>query len=935
MKDIQSEKKKCSDEYDILHVFGQNLRSVRNKRDELVAYISDKDFNIMCCCEHWMDREEGEEFRLPGYELGSVYCRNETRGGGTAIFLDPKLEYKEIQGVKALSVENVVEISCVLLTNYNVYIMSVYRPPDGDFEMFLLHLNRAMDGIGQLRRVIVAGDFNVHFGTDERQAVQLCDLLGTYGLVPKVTEPTRMQYCLDNFFIDYDCGDAGVGVLKTGLSDHKGIEIKIRLKPNRRESHFVEKKCRPITEQGKFTFYNIIEGISWDFLKDCNQGVNYKCQKFCNLLQSAFERSFPEKKVKTRKGSKIAPWFNNNLRNMRDRLSLLHELCVRFPSPELKQKKNQFRRSYRDAIDAAKRAHNGQLISRSGNRSRTIWNIINESRGSTKARETCSEITPDQFNDFFMNIAANLLQEVHYTVEDAPLDHPPFPEQAFVFTEVTINEVRDVITKIRNKESRDIYGLNTKLVKAIKELIVLPLTRLINLCFRECVFPDCLKRAIVVPIFKKGERDDVSNYRPISLLPIISKVVEKCMASRITAFLERNSLLSDRQFGFRVGKGTAMAILDLVAFILDGFENKKHTASTFCDLSKAFDCVSHEMLIRKMSSYNFSASSVELLESYLRNRTQQVLVGGVLSAKGKIDVGVPQGSIMGPLLFILYINNLPRISMGERYLLFADDTTLSVQESDGEKLVGRACDARSRAESWFRQNHLVLNNNKTKEMLFSLREAPDCTFSREAVGFLGVRLDSTLKWDAHIDYVAGRLKRSIFVLRSLASGVTTEVLRTAYFALCHSVLSYAVVAWGHASEWHRVFSLQRRAVRIVSALGYREDCRQKFVELEILTFPNLFIFENLKYLRNHLEQYPTNGRRHPYGTRCREQLAVPYRRLNRTRDGPNYWAVKMFNKLPEDLKCLPNTEFVAGVRKLLLRNPFYSVREFLQCSLSS
>ena len=557
-----------------------------------------------------------------------------------------------------------------------------------------------------------------------------------------------------------------------------------------------------------------------------------------------------------------------------------------------------------------------------------MWNIINNNRKSHQTHSAGASVTPDQFNDFFINIAQELIDQEQLSNHDVPYQARIEESTTFNFREATFNEVRDIIKNLKNKESKDCFGLSVKVVKVIRELIVIPLTKLINLMFKKHIFPNCLKEAIVVPIFKKGDKDQACNYRPISLLPVFSKIVEKCMAQRMAEYFEVNSLFSEQQFGFRKQRNTVSGILDLVSYIRDGFENKKHTGTTFCDLSKAFDCVSHELLVKKLAYYNFSLESVNLIKSYLNDRRQRVVLNGVSSAKGTINLGVPQGSVLGPLLFLIYINNLPNNSIGERYVLFADDTTISVQRDDEWELVSEVMEAQSRANNWFQHNGLVLNKEKTNHMLFSLREVSEDSLSRSPVRFLGVHLDSELRWDVHIDTVAGRLKSGIFVLRGLVGCVTEEVMRTAYFALCHSVMSYAVLAWGHAPQWRRVFSLQRRAVRVVGGLGYRDDCKQKFKELKILTFPSLYVYVNLIHIKTNLHLYPTNGQRHSVATRSREQLAVPLRRLERCRDGPSYLAVKFFNKLPERYRSLPVKGFRSGVRDYLLKNPLYDWKDF-------
>jgi hypothetical protein len=374
-------------------------------------------------------------------------------------------------------------------------------------------------------------------------------------------------------------------------------------------------------------------------------------------------------------------------------------------------------------------------------------------------------------------------------------------------------------------------------------------------------------------------------------------------------------------------------VLSFIDNIVRSFENNNHYKAIFLDLSKAFDTVSHDILIKKLGYYKFSSSSISMITSYLSNRTQKVKVNGVFSEKSRIIHGVPQGSILGPVLFLIYINDLPSYIPQADTVLYADDTTLGLSEASAVRLNSEINSILSKVRDWLLSNKLHLNNEKTVNVSFTLKKSEISNDETESAKFLGIFVDSHLLWHKHIDYLASKICKNIFLLRNLSNCVSQKTLRSAYFALIQSQLQYCITLWGHSPASIRLFKLQRRAIRIMANTGYRTDCRLYFNKLKILTLPCLYILRCLQYIKNNPDQYKKLKSFHNYSTR-KSDYSFDVFRLNRSRHGLNFYSIKFYNVLPHVFRKMSPDLFKMKIEKYLLAKSFYSVEEYLNDNFS-
>lgn len=355
--------------------------------------------------------------------------------------------------------------------------------------------------------------------------------------------------------------------------------------------------------------------------------------------------------------------------------------------------------------------------------------------------------------------------------------------------------------------------------------------------------------------------------------------------------------------------------------------------ANFLDLSKAFDCVSHKILLKKLKLYGFDQNSMSLMESYLLNREQYVTYDCSKSANVPINLGVPQGSILGPTLFLVYVNDFTDCLDKEvDVILYADDTTTINKHNNLHDLKNKVKITQSKVDEWYRANQLCQNKDKSEEIIFSLRST-DGTPSG-SVKFLGVILDRLLTWEEHVDYICQKISKNLYLLRKLSRYLSQFCLINAYFGLIHSNISYAILAWGHSPHAKQVFKLQRKAIRIISGLNYRDNCKTEFSRLNILTVPSIFIQQCLIYVKNNENNYTHHYQIHSYPTRHRDFIIPSNNRLCKTRDGINYFGIQFHNKLPLQIKTLDQRHFKIKVKNILARNAFQNFEEFLDYDFS-
>ena len=407
------------------------------------------------------------------------------------------------------------------------------------------------------------------------------------------------------------------------------------------------------------------------------------------------------------------------------------------------------------------------------------------------------------------------------------------------------------------------------------------------------VFPESLKLAKIIPIHKRGDSRIPSNFRPISLLPYLSKIFEKVVFSRLINHISTNNILTPYQFGFQKNTSTLDALIHFTELMYDSLNSRKTCLNVLIDFSKAFDTVNHDILLRKLHRYGVCGSALLWFESYLKDREQFVSIGDMSSDIKISNISVPQGSVLGTILFLVYVNDLPNISDAFSPTMFADDCTLSVIGLDIENITAICNSELAEFESWAVANRLSINIDKTKCLLVSNIYHPDdlnVFFNGQnlefvdCTKFLGITIDSNLKFDKHIKEICSKVSKSLGIIYRIRDVIPYSCLKNLYFNLIHPYLIYCLPIFGatYSNHLQPLIVLQKRAIRTISRAGYFDASEPLFKLQNILKFKDLYKHSLACYVFKNPGLLNTFSRTHDYQTRNRNLLLLPFERLRST-----------------------------------------------------
>lgn len=806
------------------NIYHNNIRSIGRNFDELKIVLEQINISFDCIVltETW-NVTDCSLFSLENYEL--IYNEgNVNQNDGVIVYVRNGLEYNF--SVSALSNIKIVEVN-VVVDKETVHITAVYRPPHTNVAQFNKDLYTFFEKKNRFNINVLIGDMNINILESTEFSQEYLNTLSEWGFVSAINRYTRCQgdskTCLDHIFVQSALNKENFVpiVYETNISDHFSTVLQINVNTVNRENIVKKVLFREYMDGDKLL--SLLSKETWnDVLAEKNVNLSTNC--FVKTLQCYIAVCTTKVRV-NRKEKKRNVWITDGLVKAVNKKYELHNKVIQNPQNiDYLNDYKRYRNKLNDLIKAAKTNYYKTMIHNNTNNSNEIWDCLKSLHHGKTKKSDLHYITikegvevrdkadiAENFNEFFTNIGTKLAEKIPKN-SGTKYKTRTLCNSIYI-SETDQNEIKKVIQTLKVGKSPGADGLRSETLKKVADYIANPLMYIINISIKDATVPDAFKTAIVKPLYKCGSKTDMSNYRPISLISNLAKIYEKILKERINSFLKKHNLLADNQYGFREAKSTSDALEDLTSGIYRALDSGKKALCVFVDLAKAFDTVSHSILLRSLENIGFRGTALALMRSYLSNRMQSVRVGDVTSQKRYVTCGVPQGTVLGPILFNIYVNNLYSLETCGKVISFADDTALLYTSCSWEEMKCVVEDDLPKLVTWFDDMLLSINFDKTCYIPFSCYDDTMPCYGSIGIGdkeiqavnkhkYLGVIIDSNLRWNHHIDFTAKKLRSLIGRFKLYRSIFDIKTLRTLYFALVQPHLSYGIVAWGGVDSSH-------------------------------------------------------------------------------------------------------------------------------------
>lgn len=836
-----------------------NIRSLRKNWNALLININIivQKVNLIgiMLTEVNICKEEINNYKIEGFNV--IHNLRQGRKGGGIIYYAKCDMLMIVQDVNMLSCESIV--AKISSKGTTLRVIGIYRPPDFNKNHFIEELEQVLDGDKSISTIVI-GDMNINIkdGKDVT-SIRYLNMFSSCGFASVINRYTReeirngilSQTCIDHVFYRGDTDYIEGVLIKAKIADHhlvgctmnildevslekvEKVSVEYRLDNKRVKREILHHNWNSLLKES--CTMKLYEKICWEFSQIYRNSTG--AVKKINNLGRKPENKWISKKILQQmqeRDKAYKKWKSNKTnKTYHLRYKILRNKCIK-------------------EINDAKRSYYHNILGKI-NDGRELWNVINIIRGKDSKKDNddmaikhlCKHMDSSTIcNEFANNFTDGVMKlKLRCSKKLGPSSSKSVLNSLFI-PEPSISEIENIVKQLKNKAS-GVDGIRMKDIKNNPQLIPI-ITTLIKNSVSQGIVPQGMKVAHVRPIHKNGSYVELDNYRPISLLPSLSKILEKYVASYLIKFLSKFNIINNDQYGFQKNKGTRDALEKFSDIVNSSLNKNNYVIVTFIDYKKAFDTVNHEIMLDDLMSIGIRGKVWDWFRSYLSNRQMAVKFNNSLSNIKNVNYGVPQGSILGPILFTIYVNEIFKVVRHSNILMYADDVVLITNHknlSNAEKLMQEDL---NRIAIWSHDNDLVINTKKSKVMeIFSrsIEHTPiklylhdhNClhrNFDKTTCScmpleqvaeykYLGLHIDQYFKFDKHIIKVNSKLRKVVYQLYQINALVPADIKLTIYHALVESILRYGITVWGGTSTCYKE-ALQATQNKIIKMIykGY-------------------------------------------------------------------------------------------------------------------
>lgn len=932
-----------------------NIRSIQKNFNELLVCLDKinlEKIDIIVLSETF-NLTNIELFSINGYEIyynNSVFNKND----GTIVYvrknLNPRVNYTQLNQTTPVRVE-------IIINELALGITAIYRPPSTNLGVFMEEMEKYLSELKRNSVEIIVGDINIDIlnGNDKMSSLYM-NILGSCGFISYINKPTRVtettSTLIDHIFVRTQMNikknfSLNPVIFKCSMTDHYPVGLELDFKGKIKN----EMKTKEFVKTDVKKLLTLLKEENW--LKVYERNNVEECYQIFKFTLMNHLSSCRRITRLNNKNKKLKPWITPGLINSirkRDRMKL--DLNKNY-SNEMKLQYINYRNFLNKLLRLTKNNYYSNKIKLAKNDSKKIWQIMNEAVNVTKSQSkteciinekneilTHSTDIADSFNNYFSTIGVEMQNEIKKTKKT--YKNNITNQKTLFLTPVNSQELIELISTLKNDSSPGDDGIDVKLIKYIHTYLIDPLKYMINLIFEKNEIPQDWKSSSIVPVHKTGDKQILQNYRPIALINNFAKIFEKCLKNRVMNFLETNNTIYKNQYGFRPNLSTEDAIFNLTNEINTNLNANKKNLSVFIDLAKAFDTVPHDKLLEKMEYMGIRGSANLLFKNYLSNRTQRVKIENTYSQVRNSTIGIPQGTVLGPTLFLIYINDIGSILTNGKIIAYADDTVLTFAGSTWQEVFGKAEDGIRNLYSWLNYNLLSINILKTKYITFSISavdrpqntilkiHGEDCSNSNcscepiqnvDNIKYLGIILDKHLRWNVHCNYINKKMRYLVYRLYQLRDILDKKLLKMVYMSLVESILRYCLVIWGGGfnNSLQNILITQKFILKIIHKKNRTFPTDRLYKIAEVLPLKALYIHACINYLPKIQHLLPKIPAHHTTrSVLLRTHLYIK----SHTQRIVTYFAPKFYDKLPINIKSLINNkrQFSIQTKKYIQKN---------------